>query len=68
MVGKLSTMETMVEPVKIYSQAGRLVGIECIRNRLGDVDAAPNVPADRAPEPLEVRGPRLHTDGEDGFR
>jgi NADH-quinone oxidoreductase subunit F len=31
-------VETMVSPVRIYSQNGRLVGIECIRNRLGDVD------------------------------
>ena len=31
-------LETLVSPVRIYSQEGRLVGIECIRNRLGDVD------------------------------
>lgn len=29
---------------------------------------APNVPADKAPVPLEIKGPRLHEDGEDGFR
>ncbi|NQU75101.1 MAG: FAD-dependent oxidoreductase, partial [Planctomycetes bacterium] len=33
-------VETMVEPVKIYSQAGHMVGIECIRNTLGEVDAS----------------------------
>ena len=33
-------VETMVAPVKIYSQEGRLVGIECLRNRLGEVDAS----------------------------
>jgi NADH-quinone oxidoreductase subunit F len=38
----------MVQPVKIYSQAGHLVGIECIRNRLGDVDASGR----RAPVPV----------------
>jgi len=32
-------VETMAEPVKIYSQAGHMVGIECIRNTLGEVDA-----------------------------
>jgi len=41
-------VETMVQPVKIYSQAGHLVGIECIRNRLGDVDASGR----RAPVPV----------------
>jgi len=33
-------VETMVEPVRIYSQNGHLVGIECIRNTLGEVDAS----------------------------
>jgi len=33
-------VETMVSPIKIHAQAGRLVGIECIRNRLGDRDAS----------------------------
>ncbi len=36
--------------------------------RVQNVNDAPNVPADRAPEPVEVRGPRLHHDGEEGFR
>jgi NADH-quinone oxidoreductase subunit F len=31
-------VETMVSPIKIHSRGGRLVGIECIRNRLGDMD------------------------------
>ncbi len=31
-------LETLVTPVKIYSREGRLTGIECIRNKLGDVD------------------------------
>ena len=34
------TVETMVSPVRIYSQNGRLVGIECIRNTLGEIDAS----------------------------
>ena len=33
-------LETLVSPVRIYSQEGRLVGIECIRNTLGDVDSS----------------------------
>jgi NADH-quinone oxidoreductase subunit F len=33
-------VETGVTPVRIYSSQGRLVGIECIRNRLGKVDAS----------------------------
>ncbi|NQT84204.1 FAD-dependent oxidoreductase [bacterium] len=33
-------VETWVSPVKIYAQNGRLVGIECIRNKLGDVDSS----------------------------
>ena len=28
----------------------------------------PNVPHDKAPEPLTVKGPRLHEDGEEGYR
>ena len=36
--------------------------------REGDVHDAPNLPVDKALEPLEERGPRLHQDGEEGFR
>ena len=32
------------------------------------VNDAPNVPHDKAPVPLEVKGPRLHEAGEEGFR
>lgn len=32
-------LETLVSPIKIHSRKGHLVDIECIRNRLGDVDA-----------------------------
>ncbi|MBX2825620.1 MAG: ThuA domain-containing protein [Gammaproteobacteria bacterium] len=31
-------------------------------------DACTNVPADQAPEPLPKKGPRLHADGEEGYR
>jgi NADH-quinone oxidoreductase subunit F len=33
-------VETFVSPVKIQSKNGRLAGIECIRNTLGEVDAS----------------------------
>lgn len=36
--------------------------------RLADPSVAPNVPVDQALEPIEERGPRLHHDGEEGFR
>ena len=32
------------------------------------VTEAPNVPHDQAPVPLTVKGPRLHEDGEEGYR
>jgi trehalose utilization protein len=36
--------------------------------RVEKVTAAPNVPVARALEPIEERGPRLHHDGQEGFR
>lgn len=33
-------VETDVSPIKIHAQSGRLVGIECVRNRLGERDAS----------------------------
>ncbi len=36
--------------------------------RLTNPNAAPNVPVDAAPENIEERGPRLHHDGEEGYR
>jgi len=33
-------LETLVSPVRIYSREGRLVGIQCVRNRLGELDAS----------------------------
>lgn len=33
-----------------------------------NIEAAPNVPVDEALEPLEVKGPKLHQDGEEGYR
>lgn len=36
--------------------------------RVVDVTDAPNVPVEAALEPIEERGPRLHQDGEEGFR
>ena len=36
--------------------------------RSDDPTRAPNVPADKAPEKIDVRGPRLHQDGDEGLR
>lgn len=36
--------------------------------RVAGVNDAPNVPVESALEPIEARGPRLHADGEEGFR
>jgi trehalose utilization protein len=36
--------------------------------RLTNVTAAPNRPAEEAPEGIKSRGPRLHRDGEEGLR
>lgn len=36
--------------------------------RLADPNAAPNRPVERALEPIVERGPRLHGDGQEGFR
>ena len=36
--------------------------------RVADPSAAPNVPVTDALEPIEERGPRLHKDGEEGYR
>ncbi|GAA0785868.1 trehalose utilization protein ThuA [Roseibium denhamense] len=36
--------------------------------RIADPNAAPNVPVEQAPEKIEERGPKLHAEGEDGFR
>ena len=36
--------------------------------RLVDPNAAPNVPVEQALEPITERGPRLHQDGEEGYR
>lgn len=36
--------------------------------RWSAIEDAPNRPVDRAPEPIEARGPALHTPGEAGYR
>ena len=33
-------LETLMTPVRILTDKGRLAGVECIKNRLGDVDAS----------------------------
>ena len=36
--------------------------------RLTDLQKAPNRTVSEALEPIEERGPKLHTDGDDGYR
>ena len=36
--------------------------------RVSDVTTAPNVPVENAPEPIEERGPKIHKNGEEGYR
>ena len=36
--------------------------------RIADPNNAPNTPVDKALEPITERGPRLHHDGEAGYR
>ncbi len=36
--------------------------------RVANPTEAPNVPVDTALEPITERGPRLHQDGEEGFK
>lgn len=36
--------------------------------KITDPTATPNVPVDKAPEKIEERGPRLHRDGQEGYR
>lgn len=36
--------------------------------RISSVTDAPNVPVEKALEPITARGPRLHEDGEEGFK
>ena len=38
------------------------------QRRIDAVEDAPNVPVTEALEPIEERGPRLHADGEEGYR
>ena len=38
------------------------------QRRVEDVTKAPNTPAEYAPENIQERGPKLHADGEEGFR
>jgi NADH-quinone oxidoreductase subunit F len=33
-------VETMVSPIRIHAKGGHLVGIDCIRNKLGDLDSS----------------------------
>jgi trehalose utilization protein len=32
------------------------------------IDSCPQIPVHQAPEPLTIKGPRIHKEGEAGFR
>lgn len=38
------------------------------RTRWGEVEAAPNIPVESAPEVIQARGPTIHEEGQSGFR
>jgi len=43
-------IETLISPAKVYSKEGRLAGIECIKNSLGEVDSSGR------PRPVPIPG------------
>src|SRR6267378_866947 len=55
-----------------YNKSVRLVLRNAVRWAASDgvkwIDSCPQISAKNAPESLEVRGPRLHSEGETGFR
>ena len=51
-------METLTTPIRILSQDGRLTGIECVRNQLGELDASGR----RAPVPIPGSGHVIELD------
>jgi len=51
-------LETLTSPVRILTDKGRLAGIECIRNRLGDVDSSGR----RRPVPMPGTEHVIHLD------
>ena len=53
---------------KVRQVLRNAVNWACNPGGWADPEAAPNVPAGSAPEPLVARGPRLHAPGEEGFR
>src|SRR6266550_752066 len=55
-----------------YHQTVRLVLRNAVKWAAPDpgkwIDSCPQIPADKAPQPLEIKGPRIHKEGEAGFR
>ena len=55
-----------------YNKSVRLVLRNAVRWAASDsakwIDSCPQIPPKNAPEPLELKGPRLHREGEAGFR
>src|SRR5438876_189911 len=55
-----------------YNKSVRLVLRNAVRWAAGDgvkwIDSCPQISAKDAPEPLEIKGPKIHKEGEAGFR
>ena len=51
-------LETLISPVRILTEQGRLMGIECVKNRLGDVDSSGR----RRPVPIPGTEHIIHLD------
>ncbi|MBN1347869.1 FAD-dependent oxidoreductase [candidate division KSB1 bacterium] len=52
------TLQVLTSPVKILSKKGKLIGVQCIRNRLGKIDASGR----RNPEPIPESEHEIHLD------
>jgi len=55
-----------------YDQTVRLVLRNAVKWTAPDpgkwIDSCPQIPADKTPQPLKIKGPRIHKEGEAGFR
>lgn len=55
-----------------YNKQVRLVLLNAVHWAASDgvkwIDSCPRIPAGRAPEPLAIKGPRIHKEGESGLR
>jgi len=71
--GKIFYFRPGHEVYPIYhNESVRLVLRNAVHWAAGDgvkwIDSCPQIPAKNAPEPLEIKGPRIHKESETGFR